>query len=357
MKIKIFLTFDHELPLGGVNTSYEKALFSPAERVMEIADKYGVKITLFSDILCAYRFKEWDEVGFYTPYKNQLQRAINSGHDVQLHIHPHWLSTQYNGITFLPSTHFTLSDFKNDASYGGIPGIVNLAINRLHEICKPVSHEYQCLAFRAGGYVIYPDADILFNTLYAQGIRYDSSMAKGYYFKSGLSEVDYRQLPKMPNWIIDPDNYHRPLSNRQGIMEIPIATIPKTLFEMPTRFKLKKYAHRAVENRGKMIHQDTEAGNHSSLNVKIRSKSKALFAARMLSFDNHTLSLDYLLKIIRHNINRYEKYDEVMFSLISHPKSMGDYSFDLMEGFIASIQKSMPDVEFTTYPEYHRTIK
>jgi hypothetical protein len=38
-----------------------------------------------------------------------------------------------------------------------------------------------------------------------------------------------------------------------------------------------------------------------------------------------------------------------MISLISHPKSMGNYSFELMERFISSIQKSYPGVEFTTF--------
>ncbi|MDR2917037.1 MAG: hypothetical protein LBV74_19765, partial [Tannerella sp.] len=103
MKIRLFLTFDHELPLGGLNTSYEKALFEPTKKVMEIADRYGIKVTLFSDILCAHRYKEWDFNNFYSPYKNQLQFAVRNRHDVQLHIHPHWLTTEYDKTSFLPS--------------------------------------------------------------------------------------------------------------------------------------------------------------------------------------------------------------------------------------------------------------
>ncbi|MDR2916964.1 MAG: hypothetical protein LBV74_19395, partial [Tannerella sp.] len=246
------------------------------------------------------------------------------------------------------SNDFALSDFKNDAKYGGIPGIIKLSINDLKDICLPADKNYNCIAFRAGGYNIYPDSDLIFKSLYENGILYDSSMARGYYFRSGLSEVDFRKLPDLPNWIINPGNYCSQLSDKAGVMEIPIATIPKTLFEVPTRFKIKKYASRAVENRGKIIHQENK--------VDLRSKIKMLFAARMLSFDNHTLSLDYLLQIIRYNIDKYKnKSDELMFSLISHPKSMGDYSFKLMEGFISSIQKSYPHVEFTTFTDFHQT--
>ena len=346
MKIRIFLTFDHELPLGGLHTSYENALFEPTRRVMEMADKHGVKVTFFSDVLCAYRYRDWDPANFYVPYKNQLQSAVRNGHDVQLHIHPHWLTTGHDGTRFLPSKDFSLSDFKNDTRFGGIPGIISLSIKNLNDICAPVNENFQCIAFRAGGYSVYPDSEILFKSLYDQGIRYDSSMAKGYFFCSSLSTVDFRKLPKLPNWIIDPRDYHSPLTDTPGVLEIPIATIPKTLFETPTRFKLKKYAGRAVENKGFMIHQTTT--------TNLLSKISMLFSSRMLSFDNHTLSLDYLLKIVRYNVNRC-KDNEALFALISHPKSMGDYAFKLMDGFISSVQKSFPDIEFTTFSDFHRT--
>ncbi len=166
-------------------------------------------------------------------------------------------------------------------------------------------------------------------------------MAKGYYFRSGISEVDFHNMPAPCNWLVNPDNYRASLSHGAGILEIPIATIPKTLFEMPTRFKLKKYAFRAVENRGVAIHRNDKSNWLSEI--------KMLFAARMLSFDNHTLSPDYLLKIFKHNVRKYEHIqNEIIFCAIAHPKSMGDYSFRLMESFIRLILKSYPDTEFTT---------
>lgn len=346
MKVKLFLTFDHELPLGGLKTSYNNALFDPTQKIMDIADKHKIKITLFSDILCAFRYKKWDYKNFYLPYQSQLQDAIKTGHDVQLHTHPHWLTTEYDTTSFHPSNNFALSDFKDNNQFGGIFGIIKRSIDELNNICIPVNNKYKCIAYRAGGYNIYPDTESIFNSLYKYGIRYDSSLAKGYYFKSGISEIDFRKLPDLPNWIIDPSNYHLNLSDGSGILEIPIATIPKTVFEIPTKFKLKKYAYRAVENRGKMIHTGSQ--------IDIHSKIKMLFSARMLSFDNHTLSLDYLLKIFNYTIRKYEnKSDTIMLSLISHPKSMGNYSFELMDKFITSIQKEYTNVEFMTYAKLY----
>lgn len=348
MKIKLFLTFDHELPLGGLNASYKEALFDPTEKVMKIAEQHGIKVTFFSDILCAERYKTWDFENFYLPYKEQLQKAISKHHDIQLHIHPHWLTSTYNGKEFIPSNDFALSHFKDKTEFGGIQGVIKHAIAEMNDICLATDKDYQCIAFRAGGYNIYPDTKLIFDALYDLGIRYDSSIAKGFYYKSTISEIDYRKLPNKPNWIVNTQNYRLASSDENGILEIPIATIPKTPFELPTRFKLKKYAFRAVENRGKIIHEEGE--------IDLYSKIKMLFSARMLSFDNHTLSLDYLLRILKYNMNKYQNLDEVMLSVISHPKSMGDYSFELMGRFIAEVKKSYPEVEFTTFSQYvHKT--
>ena len=344
MKLKLFLTFDHELPLGGLKTSYEASLFEPTQKVMSLANKLGVPVTLFTDILCGYRFMEWDFNNFYTPYKNQLQHALKDGHDVQLHIHPHWLTTKYENDIYLPSTDFSLSDFKENMLFDGIPGIIRQGINHINNICIPVNPNYKCIAYRAGGYNIAPDTSEIFRALYNQGIRYDSSMARGYYFKSEISEIDFRNLPNTANWFVNPENYHIPLIS-DGILEVPIASIPKTPFEVPTMFKLKKYASRAPMNHGEQIHVNHQADKIAKFNM--------LFSARMLSFDNYTLSLDYLLRIIQYNVKKIKSADTLMLSIIAHPKSMSDYSFKLMEGFVQSIYKNYPEAEFLTFTKFH----
>jgi hypothetical protein len=76
MKVKLFLTFDHELSLGGLRTFYRNTLFEPTQRVLDTVDRLGVKVTLFTDILCACRYREWDYAQFYAPYVQQLQYRL-----------------------------------------------------------------------------------------------------------------------------------------------------------------------------------------------------------------------------------------------------------------------------------------
>lgn len=347
MKLKLLLTFDHELPLGGVRTSYKEAMFDPTDRLFELADKLEIPIVLFTDVLCGIRFKEWDYNSFYKPYVKQLQDAILKHHDVQLHLHPHWLTSSFENNAFIPSKDYRLADFKADKTYP-IDNIIKTGIDFLKEECRKVNQNYECIAFRAGGFNIEDATQAIITSLYKNGIRFDSSIVKGYYFRSGLSEVNCLNMPTAPNWFIGIEGNLRKEAN-EGIFEVPIASIPKTPFEMPTRFKLKKLSSQAPNDHGFQIHE----GNPTDL----KSRFKMLFAARMLSFDNYTLSIDYLMKILDHNVRKYRNNDTATLSVIGHPKSMGDYSFSLMESFVKKVRQKYPETEFTTFSKLAEEMK
>jgi hypothetical protein len=347
MKVKLLLTFDHELPLGGVRTSYKEAMFDPTYRLFELAEKLEVPITLFTDVLCAIRYKVWDNESFYQPYVKQLQQAITKGHDVQLHLHPHWLTSSFENNAFIPSKDFRLADFKNNKEYS-IDNIVKQGIHFLNEICSKVNKGYRCIAFRAGGYNIEEATREIMTSLYTNGIRFDSSVIKGYYFRSGLSEVNYINMPSSPNWFIGLDGNIRK-EGQSGILEVTIASIPKTPFEMPTRFKLKKLSSQSPRDHGFQIHEGNPAG--------LKSRIKMMFSARMLSFDNYTLSIDYLMKILAYNVRKYQKNDTIILSMSGHPKSMGDYSFFLMESFVKRVRQKYPDAEFSAFSKLSEEMK
>jgi len=348
MKCKLFLTFDHELPLGGLKTSAREALFDPTDKVLNIAEQMGVPVTLFTDILCAYKYNEWDKNNFFYPYEDQLHKALCNDHDVQLHLHPHWLTTEFEGNTFFPSNDFRLADFDGHPEWN-IKKIIEHGVRFLSELCSVPLSDYQCLAFRAGGYHIDSGSAEIFKNLAAQGICYDSSICKNYRFSSGLSTIDFGAMPKQPNWHINTEgNYKHDAGS--GIMEIPIAGIPKTIFEIPTRFKLQKYAERAPRDHGNQVH----AGHPADIKNKVRQ----LFSSRMLSFDNYTFSTDYLLRILDYNLRKYHMYDEVMLCAIGHPKTMGNYSLKMLEEFIKKVQIKYPEqVEFYTYRKLYNEQK
>lgn len=82
-----------------------------------------------------------------------------------------------------------------------------------------------------------------------------------------------------------------------------------------------------------------------------------MFSARMLSFDNYTLSIDYLIKNLDYNVKKYRNYETAILCISGHPKSMGDYSFQLMETFVNRVRAKYPEAEFTTFSKLAEEMK
>jgi len=341
-KIKILLSFDHELPLGGVYHSFSEALFEPTSKLIALADDLGVPITLFTDVLCAMRFKEWDNVNFYQFFVDQIADAVKKKHDVQLHLHPHWLDTQFVNGRFVPSAKFKLADFKDRPYPGNIDGIIHQGIEFLDGICKKADSGYKCVAYRAGGFNLHPETELILKSLFKNGIRIESSINPGYYFKSALSTIDYKNMPNRSHWFLP---FNGPLNKiaEEGLLEISIAGKPAGLFTNVKHIINKRIHHDRKFTTGYTIH----AGKYNLFN-----KLKFVFSTRMLGFDVYTLSPNDLMKILRYNIKKYKNDKTIILSSFSHPKNMGGYSLSLMKSFIEKSLKSYPgQIEFCTYQQ------
>ena len=335
-KINILLTFDYELPLGGIRNDYNDALFEPTEKLLQVAERLHVPLVFFADILSYVQFKNWGIENYCVPFKNQLQKALRRGHAIELHTHPHWLDTRFENQRFIPSDKFELADFSDKE----IDEIIRLSISELTDICNEASSDYQCTAFRAGGFNLNRSAKTILNALYQNGIRFDSSIAKGYFFSSAISHVDYRKTAQKCNWYLDFEGDFSK-ENSSGILEIPIASKPKSFFEIPTQFKLKIVENRAV-NRGTVIHTEKDPNKFNQI--------RQMLSARILTVDNYTYSADYLMKILKYTVSKYKKETPIYFCLIGHPKSMGDYSLELLANFVTQARNLYHDaIQFCTF--------
>lgn len=341
-KIRLILSFDHELSLGGT-ASYQYNLFGPTDALLRLATELAVPIALFTDILCAQRYAEWDRAGFFMPYCRQLASALAQGHDLQLHIHPHWVDSTWTNGTYYPSTHFALSDFEHALPPNDIPGIINRAYDFLCELCTSYDADYRCIAYRAGGHNLSPATGTILAALFEKGIRIDSSIVKGFRFRSGISMVDLTGMPETPNWTI-------PLSGPlcaeadSGIFEIPVAAKPRTtLNNIPVLINRVLHRRRAHNPLGPSIH-----ASHTPLFQKLaRIFPRSAWA---LSFDDAAHSIDDLMSILRAHLRAHEGKGDIICAAVSHPKCMGDYELSLMRSFVARARAEFGDaLEFTTY--------
>lgn len=348
-KIKILLTFDYELPLGAA-TDYDRALFSPANRLIDQADLLDVPIVLFTDICSALRFKEWDAERFYKPFKQQIQKALKSGHDIQLHTHPHWMTSMFNERGFQPSLDFSLSDFKEGKDGWTIEQIIDKAFHELTSVAKEVKPEYQCVAFRAGGYDVEPESKRILNKLYDLGIRMESSVIKELYLDYNFSHIDYTGAPASSQWTISKDGpLIRPSAS--DLAELPISSRPISLYDIISR-RLRKtvnaqvYKSRVYANGGKGF-----AAVQGTQNLK--SKWRKIFNPAVLSLDKEYIEYADLKAIVDYNVQQYKsEKNDLVLTVIGHPKSMGEYHLQLMKEFVEGMRSQFGDlVSFVTYSD------
>jgi len=249
-----------------------------------------------------------------------------------LHIHPHWIDSRYENGTYRPSSRFALADFRKAPPPNDVDGIIGQAFDLLVELCSRWDREYACVAYRAGGYNLAPEAQTM-ASLFKRGIRFDSSVIKGYRFSSGVSRVDYTRVPKAPNWKIPP-----------GVIEVPIASRPRTPFNnipfLIRRISNRRHAHDA---RGYSIH-----GAHTSALQKISRMFPR--SAWTLGFDDAAHTPADLMQIFRSHVRAHPDDDEILCATVSHPKNMGSYEFWLMTKFVDQVRREFKsDVEFCTF--------
>jgi len=346
------MTFDYELPMGSCK-SYQKGLFEPTDNLLNLSQELDVKIVLFADVCSAVMFKKWDFDGYYTPFKEQLQRALLQNHDIQLHIHPHWLDSKYVENKFIPSKKFSLGKFYHDAYPNNIEGIIEKSVEEINQICKEVNSNYHCIAYRAGGYVLEPYTDQIFAALYKYGIRIDSSVVKGLYTHTDLLTQDYRDIPKLSSWFVSLDGNFRKPAN-YGILEIPVSSIPP----------LAKYRlDRMIKKINNKEYYKSIAYNHTGTGLFGTApdfKSKMLntwYSPFVLTFDNYTNDVKIMKEIIDYILKKH-KNEQVVFCVNSHPKAFGTHQKNLMRDTVNLLKDSYSDtIEISTYTSYYHQNK
>ncbi|MCT4636130.1 MAG: hypothetical protein N4A72_00345 [Bacteroidales bacterium] len=344
--IKVLLTFDYEPPLGGFKSAH-KALFDPTEKIINLASEKKVPLVLFADVCSLQRYKEWDYEGYYKPFVDQIKKAVSLKHDVQLHLHPHWLTSEFNDGKYIPSKDFSLSDFKTEKKGYTIPGIVSKGVDILKDICSSVDSEYRCVAYRAGGYRIASATSDIVSAMLDNDIKVDSSVISGFFSKSELYTTNFPKV-KRNHWYISSDQDLFDAAE-SGLLEIPITSKPVGINGILSRrirkmrYK-KELKERSYNNTGRGFHD----GNYS---LSLKEKIKMITNPVRLTFDSSYMGVKDLAGIVSHSIKyNSDNSGDTYITAISHPKSMGNYHISLMGDFIDYMREQYAgEIEFVTY--------
>ncbi len=232
--LKLLLTVDYEI-FGNGSGCVRKCLIDPTEKLLNICESVGARLTLFVDY-CEYKaFRDAEDAdilpdGFLpaTWIETQLKKAVAKGHDVQLHLHPQWIDYEFISpeIWRVNLAYWRLPDvpggYGHEQDPQSLVGLFAAGKESFENLFKPVNPYYACRAFRAGARCIQPEAEVL-RAMKATGIRFDTTVVPGIKKNNGLSVFDFTGTEVlMPCWKVES---HLDQHSAQGtIAEIPTFT-------------------------------------------------------------------------------------------------------------------------------------
>lgn len=341
--LNVIITFDYEIFFGKNNASEEDILFKPTIELMNLLEKYGLSGTFFADVLSVDAYRRSNPSNDYPlRFEAQIGEMISRGHDVQLHIHPHWITAQFKqeiGQWEIDPKTYRIHAFMDDRKYGrSADEIITSGVSYLCETLKPVDDTYECYAYRAGGYCIQPEEE-LFKVLAENGIEIDSSVCIGKKLYSEAHYFDFDKDYEEINWKM-----------ASGIVELPIGSVNNNLLKrlIPgTGFQtLQK-----EPSKGEGIAGTTRPTQVRLMRALKYNKSKKEFGLEFMHYKQLLYGLKQYYR--KYNCDSEDRY----VAVICHPKSMDHTSTANMETFIQKILDNKDRMRFAALKEMRSVIR
>jgi hypothetical protein len=315
---QILLSLDYELFFGPRTGTVERCLIRPTHELAEAARRHGAHLSLFVDALYLQRLldearrfprlqRDFDAI------RQQLVSLREEGHDIQLHLHPHWKDSSFDGEQWqLDTKRYRLHDFSTSETTSMVASAKELLTNLIGDTI---------FAFRAGGWCLQPFAKIA-PALLAQSIWLDSTV-----FAGGISDdqerwFDFSSAPLKDFWRFrgDPtsEEPHGPF------VEVPISPMHVT----PLLFWRMALTRKILSN---PIHKPF--GDGSSL-----AWGSSYYLQRLTRSTISVASMDGLKAGLLGNAfcNEQSKGKQ-LFHAMGHPKALSRYSLERLESFLAGL--------------------
>jgi len=305
--IPVILTLDYEI-CGNGSGDVLRDIIQPTAHLLDICDKHDSKMTIMFEVGEYLAFTKYDrqlqrDLG-YSPHqqmKRQATEAVLRGHDVQLHLHPQWLTAQYDeGIWQFHNSHWRLTDLPagpgKEHKVASIAHALDTGKSTLENMLKPIKEEYECICFRAGSFCAQPSRDII-SAMKRVGLKADSSVVRGY--RAGVPlAVDYSQIQTGATawWTTDAELTAEGTPG-ENVLELSVSSRMVLYWRSFKRTKLRAVAKmRRIESASRGSHSGTE--NVSSL-PSCGEVLKRLLRKRPSPFDFCKLSGKDMLNRVR----------------------------------------------------------
>jgi peptidoglycan/xylan/chitin deacetylase (PgdA/CDA1 family) len=310
----IVLTLDYELFFGKYSGCVEKCMIEPIHLLIELFDKYDCKMTIFWDVLHYIKAKEFGITNEVIKIENSIQQLIKFGHDVQLHIHSHWIDANYlNGKWLFPTyEHYNLQSFNEEE----ILNIVTLSKKTIENLTNK-----KVYAFRAGGWQIEP-FEKLKKAFLKNEIFVDSSVAKNKKYCGKIVKYDFVNYPIERIYKFSDTPKIKDENGKFIEYQIETIKLPNFIifYAYLKKLILKNKFPRLGDGRG-----IDDSGNNKFKNYLVPLKRVLLGAEDMLS-------LEFTSEIIFKYMISHSENNSLM---IGHPKNIGYKHIEILDKLLS----------------------
>lgn len=344
MRYRLLFTLDYEIYGNGDGNPWN-LMIEPSERLMNLLEKYGQKLTIMADVGEILAFRRYlDETGcdafHVTEIESQLKDAIRRGHDVQLHIHSSWFNAQWSGKSWDQD----IEEYNMAAlSKERIDEMVGQCVSYLENLLKPLKSDYRVWLFRAANWSMMPTANI-YQSLLEHGITADTSVYKGG-VQGGNVSYDYREAyHQLLSYPADAQNinYSAPSEQDGIIIEYPIYTEMRPFLAFVSPIRIFRMVRAKFHKHKKSAATPNNAGLSISKEDNRHLTIKSFFRKSPWKMDFNQGTGRQLIAAARRikgiKVDDREVIDVV---LIGHSKSFIPYNEKTLEKFLKWAEKNM----------------
>ena len=358
---KVLFTSDYEIHGSGMGSPRE-LIVDPTTRMLDQFDRYGAKLTIMADIGEILKLKEYAERTGHDRFdwggiSQQMQRAVRTGHDVQLHIHSSYFNAKWNETKQYWEQDYAEYDLAN-VPYERLRHMIREGKNLLETTCRGAKADYECFAFRAANWSMHPSPTIV-RALIDEGFRIDTSVWK-YGRYDDLVKFDYgAAYSDLVPWPIDgADVCRRDPDGR--LFEFPIYTERQPLWAFLTANRV----YRVVAQRlnplpnpdaviDPMASAGAPTGARRSLAAKVFDKAKMLVRQHPWKMDFNQCTGKQLIDGLLRAEARYGHPDVALpFVLIGHSKTFTRHNERSLRPFLEFVQKHSDRFTFGTFGDF-----
>jgi hypothetical protein len=360
--IHLALVDDWELSGSGSGDPQELQ-FRPMRKLSNIYNHYGIRATFNAEVMQQLTFRDFQSQHprlktLADEWDATIQETFRQGHDIQLHTHPQWSTSEYQEGKWVLKGDWSIVNYSlNDARQMLIRGK-----EYLEKLLRPLNSNYRCISYRAGSWCVAPSPFML-NLLADLGIAFDISIIGKLKYDTRRLKLDYSNCEEdfVPFYPVMTDA--RQVSNKVE----RIVCIPTNHFYGSRRLTLKHHASKvaAKVKRGRPTNGQT-SGSYGSdwADTKHDSLVRRVYEKGVVPYikGKHLISdlaqLDYpLMREMLSSIRRRARAT----GLANIPVVLGIHTkdirvFDDIERFVSDISTAS-DIKCVTLTEVARELQ